>query len=41
MNLKKFKSYVKAVEVTVNSKEKKNIKTFVWISSKKSASDET
>ncbi len=42
VNLKKYKSQGKAVEVTVNSKEEKRgktLKTFVWISSKNVASD--
>ncbi len=37
VSLEKYKSQVKAVEVAVNSKEE-NFKTFVWISSKNSAS---
>ncbi len=37
VNLKKYKSEGKSVEVTVNSKEK-TLKTFVWISSTNSAS---
>ncbi len=38
VSLKKYKSQGKAAEVTVNSKEEKTLMTFVWISSKNSAS---
>jgi hypothetical protein len=37
VNLKKLKSQGKAIEETVNSKEE-TFKTYVWISSKNSAS---
>jgi hypothetical protein len=40
MSLKKYKSQGKAVEVTVKSKEE-TLKTFVWISSKNSASGQS
>ncbi len=38
VSLKKYKSQGKAVAVTVSSKEEKTLQTFVWISSKNSAS---